>query len=1507
MSRFFPSSLLEAAPRFERQLRRVCENIIAGAQSGRATSPAAEWLLDNYSYLRGQTREIREGMPRGYYRRLPRDGKGTSPRVFAAAQQAVNERLGGLDYNALAEFFGRWQERSVLSLAELWAIRPMLKIALIGRLAASIEATPLESPECETTVRDVIAAFHKLEDLVWSDLVEELSAIDRVFRGDPRQQFDAMDFETRDWYRRAIEELGRHSAREEREIAGLALRLAHEANRHVGYYVVGGGVAQLRQAARVRRSVSMLVRDIVLAIPSAVYLSGAAVLTAGVLTAVRAATGALPWWYYGLLLIPASQAALAIANLLVGNFLKPRALPRMDFQNGIPDEFRTVVVVPSLLLSAETVERLVGNLEISYLANRDRNLFFALLTDLPDSDESQGGEDLVEQCAQGIRTLNRRYRDADAAPFFLFHRSREWNASECRWIGRERKRGKLDDFNQFLLGRGDRFSVTIGKTEQLAGTRYVITLDSDTQLPRETAVKLAGNMAHPLNRPVFEEATGLVCEGYGLLQPRIGISIESASKTHLASIYSGQVGFDPYTKAVSDVYQDLFGRATFTGKGIYDVAAFDRATRGRFPDNTLLSHDLIEGEHVRAGLVTDIEMIDDYPSRYQTFAKRKHRWVRGDWQIFLWLLPRVPDAQWKWVPNPLPLVSRWKIFDNLRRSLTEIFTFAALVCAWFALGEASLAATLAIVGLLLVPVYVEILLAFLRPTPVRLIRPLAWTRFSAFLRGHLDAVLSLEFVPVQALLTFDAIVRTLYRRLCSQRHLLEWESMAQAEMPAGERFHAGMLFSPGDLVRRFRSWNMVDRASAAAVAGVLAIWTGLVAISTESHAAAFAITLGWLSAPVVAIWLNSALKAGGGLEDDGPAVEFLHGVALATWRYFTDHESAETNWLVPDNVQEDPPLPAHRTSPTNIGLQLNATLAAHAFGYLTHEELALRLGRIENTARRLERYRGHLYNWYDTRTLEVLPPRFVSTVDSGNLAASLIVTRQGCWAVLNQPLIGRKILEGLRDHLQRLREAMPVSTRSTSIVRVMEALRRQFDAQPDDLFFFEGVLTEVGKLLDELRERVERAARRLEIHAPAPAAEIRYWLSAFTGRIDAAVRQICELAPWLCQPFETELRISLGNPALADLMGHLRRIPKLNELEETYGAIECEIGKLDERTHPSTRRVLEDLLPALSGAREAARGLGAQFQDAASVAGAMTGEMEFRFLLDERRRLFRIGWNADANELEPSSYDLLASEARTAVFLAIARGDAPRETWFRLGRKLTSYRGHRTLISWSGTMFEYLMPALFMRNWPGTLLGESLRSVVRIQRLYARERRIPWGISESAHAGRDVALNYQYRAFGVPCCGVARILPDDLVVAPYATVLALMVDERAALENLRHMASRGWLARYGFYDAIDFRRRLHGLRRTEVVRTFMAHHQGMSLLALASVLLGNPIQNLFHADPAVMATELLLHERLPAMAEEEPREAPLPGIENVVKEPLPGMDNVVTEQGASFETAGTLS
>lgn len=1403
----------------DKALKQICEKLNGDAQRGRVSPSAGVWLLDNYSLLHAQARELREALSRRFWRKLGKAGE--KPRIYELASQLVERSEAKFALADLQEYFADYQRTSVLTLAELWAIQPVTKLALLDLIVQT--AAHLESSDAERRIANAITTLRALDQVSWNAVVEKLSAVHAILREDPAGVYGRMNFETRDLYRHAVERSAERRKRSEVDVARELIERARNEGRHVGFLLgqplsrpFSRGVAQL------------------------LYFGGLAILTAGLVWLTAILLGDAPWWLVAMLLVPLSQVALSILHPLVTRFVTPDRMPRMDFSRGIPAECRSFVVIPTLLLSRSGVESLLERIEIHYLANRDPHLLFGLLTDVADANEQTRDQDqeLVNACAQGIRELNLRYGQDGAGPFYLFHRGREFNPSEGVWMGRERKRGKLDDFNDFLEGISDPFPVKTGNVDRIfqGVIRYVITLDTDTRLPRDSASDLIANIAHPLNHK------------YGLLQPRVSISMESAQKSRLANLMSGQTGLDPYTKAVSDVYQDLFRQASYTGKGIYDLAKFTKATRGRFPDNTLLSHDLIEGEHVRVGLVTDVEVIDDYPKTYEAFSKRKHRWVRGDWQIAIWLLPWVPDARWRWGANRLSMLSRWKIFDNLRRSVYELALVAFFAAALFGALDPYKAA-LAVAVILLAPAVAPTFFSLLRLPPVRFLRTFLREAAWQFARGVLEQLVMLAFLLHQAILMADAIGRTLLRRLVTRRRLLEWESAAQAEAGGGTKMSLVTIYllacpflatalafvSPDDL-----SWLPVI---------VLAIWA---------------------ASPVSAEFISHRMRFGTGTT--GKDLAFLREISLRTWRYFLDFSKPEQNWLTPDNVQEDPFAIATRSSPTNMGLQLVADTAAHEFGYLTTPEFSERVDRVVETINGLERHRGNLYNWYDTRSLAPLAPRYVSSVDNGNLAASLITLKQSCLEIADGPAIGCATIDGLGDHAQLLRISLPHAGQTAPLMKDLLAVSKQLACEAKDLFYFEGLLTELQKMLTPIEERViwlsehwlERRGQSLE--------QARYWMRALRSRVDANLAVIHDFAPWLKEPLEQELRALAAAPAMQKLMKALGAIPKVSGLESHYDAIEREVNALQAQQLPdSTRRILDELIAAIGPARNKAAALNFILQRISVRAGELFDEMDFGFLLDRERKLMRIGFNADSGEQEDSHYDLLASEARTSVFLAVAKGDFPRESWFRLGRKITTYRGHRTLVSWSGTMFEYLMPNLFLKSFEESLLTESLAGAVRIQRLYAGDRHLPWGVSEAAHSGRDAARNYQYRAFGLPMLGLKRMGPKDLVIAPYASMLALMVDPGAAIANLRHMAERGWLGDYGFYESVDF-----SDGQPEVIRAFMVHHQGMGFAALANTLRGNVIQRWFHADPLVRSTELLLQERLPVMFEETPMEETLP-------------------------------
>jgi cyclic beta-1,2-glucan synthetase len=1301
----------------------------------------------------------------------------------------------------------------------------------------------------QVTIGNSISSLRFLASVDWRRFVEAMSVVDQVLRKDPAHAYAQMDFGTRNSYRQVIERIARRSDQTEQQVAETALRLSREAavrtgtgderRAHVGHYLIDLGLYELERAARYRRPAVAIMRTAIGRVPLLAYLGTIAAVTAaigGYLWPIAQADGLVGWRLalVGVIVVLAtSQLAVALVNWLATLLVTPKAIARMDFSSGIPPSSSSLVVIPTMLTSIGNIDDLAEALEVRFLANRDENLRFGLLTDLRDAAAESMPEDepLVEHASRRIEALNALY-GGDA--FFLLHRPRRWNPGERVWMGFERKRGKLADLNWLLRAAGpanpsELFSVVVGNLAALAGTRYVITLDTDTQLPRDAARQLVGTMAHPLNRPLFDDESGLVIGGWGILQPRVSPSLPGMNRSRYARMHSGEPGIDPYTRTVSDVYQDLFDEGSFTGKGIYDVDAFTQSTDGRFPDNRILSHDLLEGCYARSGLLSDLEIFEDYPATYAADSARRHRWIRGDWQIASWLLPWVPGAAGQRYRNPLSALSHWKIADNLRRSLVPVALLLLLLAAWIVLPSA-LAWTLVAVGILLVPpVLGSLLQLFRKPRDAAVRQHLAAAVRSAGTQWA-QAGLALACLPHEAFASADAILRTTWRTLVSHRRRLEWR-------PSGDPAGGGAEGLQGSLRLM---WTTPALALATAAYLVLARPSVLVFAAP--------ILLLWLVAPAITWWLSRPLVPPQSTLSHEQLV-FLRALARRTWAFFDSFVGPDDNWLPPDNVQTQPgPAVAHRTSPTNLGMALLAGLAAHDFGYLPTGRLLERTTKALRSMGNFERYRGHFYNWYDTQTLQPLLPKYVSTVDSGNLAGHLLTLRVGLLALPEGPIVSRRVFEGLADTFGILDES-----RTGDVPAPHAELRRELDTA-----MAAGVTT-----LNDARRRLDRLATLAGVSASdrgavAPAAGTgaeQDWAGALLDQCRAARDELALLAPWT----------SLGAPpaGLENLQPYAQ-VPTLREIAELEDRLLPTIAQaLTAGPDDAARAWLLALRDSVTAGSALARRQIAVIEDLARQADEFA-TLDFGFLYDTSRRLLTIGYNVTERRRDASYYDLLASEARLGSFVAIAQGQLPQESWFALGRLLTRAGGDPVLVSWSGSMFEYLMPLLVMPDYPATLLDQTNRAAVRRQIEYGNQRGVPWGISESGYNMIDAHRNYQYRAFGVPGLGLQRGLADELVIAPYASALALMVEPEAACENLQRLAAEGVLGQYGMHEAVDYTpSRIPRGQAKAIVRSYMAHHQGMSLLSIADLLLDHPMQRRFASDPQLQATLMLLHERIP--------------------------------------------
>ncbi len=1300
---------------------------------------------------------------------------------------------------------------------------------------------------------NAFTSLRQLGLLDWREIFEQLSRVEQLLRLDPSGIYPRMDFATRDSCRRAVEELTLAAKQTEVQVAEQILALATEVGGtstsddrqgHVGAWLAGEKRAVLARRLTCRETCRYRFLQWITSHHTSVYLCSIGGITTVLigLIVMLSRIPAFPALCLGLailLLVPVSQLAIEVVNYLITRLLPTRSLPKMDFEEtAIPDAFRTLVVVPMMLVDAETIRAEVEKLEIRYLANKEANLLFSLFSDYTDSVTESRKEDsaLLQLVRKMLEDLNTRH---GGERFFLFHRERTWSESEQHFIGWERKRGKLEELNRLIDGtRPDNAPplVEAGDPEQLADIRFIITLDSDTQLPHATARRMIETLAHPLNLPRFDE-TGRITAGYTLIQPRVSPTLSSTSASIFSRLFADAVGIDPYSQAVSDAYQDLSGEGSYHGKGIYDVRAFSRVLSGRFPEERILSHDLIEGAHVRVGLASDIELFDEFPQGYQSYSKRSHRWIRGDWQIAGWFLPRITTDSGGRGINPLSLLNRWKILDNLRRSLLPATSLALLLTAWFISPRLGGLASLVVGMQLLFHPLAQPLTMTTTHKGLKYFDP------AKVLHDLLRAATDAALLPHQAAVNLDAIVRVWYRLAISGRGLLEWS--AQATPWRGSRrqllFVAGLALS-----------SLFSLAAGAAIR----------VVRPEALIQALPWLALWFSAPLLGWLLNLRPVT---LLPQHPLPEtdrlFLRQIARRTWRYFSAFVSEDTSWLPPDNFQvaHNQSL-AMRTSPTNIGLWMTSTLGAHDCGYLTIDQTIEKLGHTMATISRLKRYQGHLLNWYDIQSLAPLEPRYVSTVDSGNLLGALWALEQGLGELVHQPIMDGKTFDGLADTGLVLKQVVTDQGVANFCHPVLDQLLVECKTPPADLI----------ELL-RLQQRVQRQVEEMAMIAGGMvwvvelAQQLAAWIEN-SGRYLTWVEILAEKSGEELALLDPAVQLAIRkdlclSPSLTTLAhGQIDSIHILGDMRQASPPLEAPLAVWIDR-----------LLAAFATAQWLAGETLGKTGQLISDIHTLSDGMNMQFLYAPKRKLFAIGYNVFADRLDLSNYDLLASEARLGSFVAIARGDVPLEHWFSMSRPYGAINQKRVLLSWTGTMFEYLMPLLFQHSYGNSLLDKSAREAVAVQMAYGHAHRVPWGISESAFADLDQNKTYQYKAFGVPALGLKRGLEEQLVVAPYATLLALNLAPNETVENLKQLSRLGLLGEYGYFEAMDFSRQprrdsgKEKRKRGVIIEAYMAHHQGMAFLALTNFLHGNPFPRRFHSDPRVRAFEALLQERIPTL------------------------------------------
>jgi cyclic beta-1,2-glucan synthetase len=1556
------SALLLSArlPRFTLILKEAAGRLQAQTLKAGQLSPAAEWMLDNYYIAAQALREVQQDLPPHYERQLPRLQAGR-PRIYDLSAEIIQTENALLDLGRVQRFVEAYQEVLPLTMGELWALPTMLRLGILECLLAAIARLTELAGEAITEIAPVLKSLEQLDDQLmvensirslralaiydWTRFFETLSLVEFTLRQDPARLYVGMDFETRDRYRKAVEEIANSGQGDELAVARGAVSLAHagvdqltphpaparqespdpnghkdledqpdgwdgfrsQPGAHIGYYLLGPGRPALEQAAGYHPKSWRRLERFTRGHPTPLYLGSIACLSLGLMiiplffAAMARAPAAGLLLVFILTLIPALTIAVDLANWVATQVVKPEGLPHMDFSRGMPKECTAMVVIPAMLSGPDEVDSLVGQLEQHYLRNPDPGFFFALVTDYMDSPtENQPGDtDLVERARKGIRGLNEKHRQPGPGRFIesrfaLLHRGRHWNPSEGVWMGWERKRGKLHELNRLILaaqgvslgGRsldtGSPFPIREGDLSMLQRVRYVITLDADTILPRDAARELIAVLAHPLNRACLKpvgagECGDKVVSGYTILQPRTDINPLSSGASYFTRIFSGDTGLDLYTRAVSDVYQDLFGEGSYVGKGAYEVDSFERSLEGCIPENALLSHDLLEGIHGRTALVTSTVLIEDLPPNYLVHARRLHRWIRGDWQLLPWLFSRRLSA-----------ISRWKILDNLRRSLVAPALLLLILAGWLVLPGSPGAWTVAGTLVLAIPVLTGFWTALRRRLNSQPARQTEASLKVSFFRW----LLALAFLPYDALIAADAILRTLMRLAVTHRSMLRWTTSAQAARRLGEK-DANL------------TWRRMAFSPLLAI--ILVILVALLRTTALAWAAPLLAT--WFLAPGIAVWISRPLPRHAEELDSGQRRE-LRRLARRTWLFFEQFISPEDQWLPPDHFQEAPlGIVAHRTSPTNIGLALLSALGAYDLGYLEALTLSTRLISSLDTLEKLERYRGHFLNWYDTRTLDPLQPRYVSTVDSGNLAACLLALRQGCLEVPDHPVLRWDSFEGLLDAIDLLdavfRDLDAPSLRPSihKLRSALSSIAQVIQSVKEEPARWVGLLTDLGSSgnsqvsprswseLDQLiMELVENSAQDL---GGEHLRRLRVYDWRVRQQLDNIRRTIEMLLPWLAsfQDLPASLRGAGLAPGLMEALQALEMaLPKQPSLAEVPAA--CRAGRLalrqlkdfmktqDGADWEDARRWVQGLEDTLDTGEMKAEVLVNGFKDLARRSDALFQAMDFSFLFDPQRQVFHIGYNVTASGLDLNYYDLLASEARLTSLVAIAKGEVPQSHWLHLGRPFTRVDGRQALISWSATMFEYLLPRLMVRSEPGTLLGQTLEVVADRQIKYGREKNIPWGISESGYYRFDANQFYQYRAFGVPGLGYKRGLADDLVITPHASLLALPLRPRAVLQNMERLRRLGMLGLYGFYEAADFTpARLPVGQEITKVQSYMAHHQGMIMLSLVNYLQGDAMVRRFQRDPRIQSVELLLLEQIPRDAPiERPNTEGSPGL-----------------------------
>lgn len=1449
-------------------IKNVYKQLNRELEKGHELSYASQWLMDNYYKIEEQYGEVILNLNKSKFLKLDVLSFGYLqgyPRAYAIAYEFISHRDGVLDENLLVQFIQAYQKEQVLGTDEIWSLSLMLRCALIddikniclyiandtlqgeraeetlqsdnimeqikcfmvihgdvndsyiehllrlmrrqgmetGEIAKSIEnklqdyntaiyrvieRQHKEQAQMKISIGNALTSLGRIATLDWNSIFEKMSLVEEILKKDPSGIYTGMDFESRDYYRSTIVEISKKLKEPETRVARKSIECATQFNNipkknHVGYYLVDKGRLQLYSAlGSGKRYESFHNKSLGnYLIPVFLILI---ILESLIFMFLRTDTSIM---LLGLLLltliIPLSEVSISLVNYIYSNIIKPAFLPRMELKNGIDESLKTLVVIPALIPDISMVSELIAKLEVYYHANKESNIFFSVAGDFIDSCSKQEIQDdkIIETAKLAVNKLNSKY---GKNIFFYFHRERTHNPIDNKWMGWERKRGALVELNRMLLGnKNTSYKFTFGDIKVLQDVQYVITIDADTQLTLGTAKKLIGICAHPLNKPIVDNNSKKVIEGYGLVQPRIGMDLDSVNKNSFTKIFGGLGGVDTYSTANSNIYQDLFGIGIFSGKGIYHLPTFYALLDQRFPDNRILSHDLLEGSYMRTGLATDFELLDSYPSKYSSYMKRNHRWTRGDWQVIPWIGANVLNSVGNKEKNPLTCINKWQIMDNLRRSLYSFFVLLVF-CLSFVL-ERPVKALWIIILIFLCPLFIR-MIEYIKNKYYQTVKhKFNCDIITGFKLEIFRSFLSFMFLPYEAYMTMDAILRTVYRLVVSKKNMLQWVTAADAEKTLSNDFKS--------YIKRMKSTYII---------GLLLLLL-IYAVHPKQLTYGIILFAAWSLGPYMAysISKNNITQTKYLSVDDR---KYLMKIARKTWAYFSTTVTEENNYLPPDNFQEfNNKGAANRTSPTNIGLYLLSVITARDFGNITLEETLCSIERTLKSIKEMSKWKGHLYNWYDTISLEVLRPLYVSTVDSGNFISYLIPVKEALIELINKPIISEKDCSALATTLS-LSETEFNENQQSFIISYSTG-EKPFD------------ITQFVDFIDNYKIDSDE--------------EMAFWQEQYIKMINNLKK---DLRRYILPLNNTENVYNLSLIQLKDL--YVKYLDKDNDTE--------------------TRQLLTESIENIEGTVQKINRMVFHMEEIIS-------DTNFAHLYDEDRNLFSIGYSVEDEKLSNSYYDLLASESRTTSYLAIVKGNIPQKHWLKLGRAMTVVDGYRGLVSWTGTMFEYFMPYLLMKNYNHSLMYETYFTTLRGQIEYAAKRGTPWGISESGYYAFDMAFNYQYKAFGVPDLGLKRGLSSEVVVSPYSTFLALPLSPEVSMKNIKVLLEQGMEGRYGFYEAMDYTPSKAYDKGPHIIHSYMTHHQGMILNSINNYFNNFILQTRFHSDAAIKAGEVLLQEKIP--------------------------------------------